>query len=432
MDDKQALMLLVVTAGAFLVPLISERIGWFTAPCEMLYGTLAVNLLPGVDQPGAFISTLAQFGFLLLLFLAGLEIDFSLLRKRGPRNLLRATGAAAGLQGAALVVGLLLGWPLGWPPIYLLLVGALSISLLLVVLQELRLAQTPFGQSLLVVGAIGEFLTILEVTAFDLVSRNGVSWMLALAVLKLVALFVAGYLALRWLNGSVSRHPGRLGRLLALRDSSELGVRAAIAFMLAFAAVAVLLRVEQILATFIAGAVCNFAFRGHNTVTHKIMTMGQGFFVPVFFISVGMGLRWNELLHPRVLTLIGALLLGLLITRLLAAPALRLAGIPWRQAVPAALLLGAPLTLIVAIAQVGINTGHLSATMHSAVLAVAILSAVLFPLAARTMLSRGSTSVAARPRPLRAPVLPARTRFALSALRGSRPAQPPHPERVAS
>lgn len=432
MDDKQALMLLVVTAGAFLVPLISERIGWFTAPCEMLYGTLVVNLLPGVDQPGAFISTLAQFGFLLLLFLAGLEIDFSLLRKRGPRNLLRATGAAAGLQGAALVVGLLLGWPLGWPPIYLLLVGALSISLLLVVLKELRLAQTPFGQSLLVVGAVGEFLTILEVTAFDLVSRNGVSWMLALAVLKLVALFVAGYLALRWLNGSVSRHPSRLGRLLALRDSSELGVRAAIAFMLTFAAVAVLLRIEQILATFIAGAVCNFAFRGHNTVTHKITTMGQGFFVPVFFISVGMGLRWNELLHPQVLTLIGALLLGLLIARLLAAPALRLAGIPWRQAVPAALMLGAPLTLIVAIAQIGINTGHLSATMHSAVLAVAILSAVLFPLAARTMLSHVSTFVAARPRPLRAPVLPASTRLALSALRGSRQAQPSQPERVAS
>jgi Kef-type K+ transport system membrane component KefB len=382
MDSRQALMLLVVTMGAFIVPIISERIGWFTAPCEMLYGILAANLLPLARDPGSFITTLAQFGFLLLLFLAGLEIDFSLLRRRGPWMLVRAGLAALGMQGLVLAAGIYYHLP----PIYILLLGAVSISLMLVVLKEMELTQSAFGQTVMIVGALGEFLTILEVTAYDLVSRFGVQLPLALAVLKLAALLLVGYLVLRWLNNLVIHSPESFGRLLHAGDTAELGVRAAIAFMLTFAALAVLLQVEQILATFIAGAVCSFAFRGQNTVGRKLATMGQGFFIPIFFISVGMGLRLGDLLHPQSVLLIGGLLAGLIVLRLLAIPLLLLAGVPWRSAPGAVFLLSAPLTLLVAIARVGINLHQLEATTYGAALAVAILSAVLFPLVGRPLL----------------------------------------------
>lgn len=407
MDSRQALMLLVVTAGAFIVPIISERIGWFTAPCEMIYGILAANLLPWAHDPGAFITTLAQFGFLLLLFLAGLEIDFTLLRRRGPGMLLRAGIAALGLQLFVLAVGV---W-LHLAPIYILLLGAVSISLLLVVLKELQLAQSNFGQTILIVGALGEFLTILEVTSYDLVSRFGVGWPLALAVLKLAALLFVGYLALRWLNNTVTRAPERFGRFFHTRDTAELGVRAALAFMLTFAAIAVLLQVEQILATFIAGAVCSFAFRGHNSVGRKLSTMGQGFFIPLFFISVGMSLRLSDLLHGETLLLIGGLLSGLLVLRLLAIPLLLFAGVPARSATGAVLLLSAPLTLIVAIAQVGINLGQLAPATYGAVLAVAILSSVIYPLLGRPLL-RHELNPARRGR-IRQVIRTARSRISL-------------------
>ena len=382
MDSRQALMLLVVTTGAFIVPIISERIGWFTAPCEMLYGTLAANLLPWAHDPGAFITTLAQFGFLLLMFLAGLEIDFTLLRRRGAGMLLRAGAAALGIQMIVLLVGI----SVRLAPIYILLLGAFSISLLLVVLKELGLAQSDFGQTILIVGALGEFLTILEVTTYDLVSRFGVSLPLGLAVLKLVGLLLVGYLVLRWLSIAVTRSPDRFMRLFHTRDTAELGVRAAIAFMLMFAAIAVLLQVEQILAAFIAGAVCSFAFRGYNTIGHKLGTMGQGFFIPLFFISVGMSLRLIDLLNGQTMLLVGGLLTGLVVLRLLASPLLLLAGVPWHSTTGAVLLLSAPLTLMVAIAQVGINLKQLQPATHSAVLAVAILSSVIYPLLGRTLL----------------------------------------------
>lgn len=384
MDTQQAMMLLLITAGAFLMPLVSERIGWFTAPCEMLYGAVVATLIPDARHPGSFITTLAQFGFLLLLFLAGLEIDFSLLHRRGIRSLLRAALAAATLQ--ALAVGLVV--LLRLPAIDALLVGALSVSLLLVVLQESGLAQSEFGQTLLVVGAIGEFLSILAVTAYDLVGRYGFNWMLGLAALKLAVLLVAGYLALRTLSLAAVRQPTRFRRLFVPRDPSELGVRAALAFMLCFAAVAVLLRVEQILATFIAGIVCSYAFRGQHVVTKKLTTIGQGFFIPMFFISVGLQLDVRGLLSGAMLGTIAALLAALVVMRVAIAPLLVFTGLRWRDALPGALLLSAPLTLLVAIAQVGIALGQLDATAYSAMLGTAIASAVIFPGIARALLRR--------------------------------------------
>lgn len=379
LTTHQALVLLLIALGALFMPLLSERIGWFTAPCEALYGAVVATFVPDVRAPGTFITSLAQFAFLFLMFLAGLEIDFSLLRTRGSAGLLRAASAAVGIQVIALWIVIVLGLP----PITFLLAGALSISLLLVVMQQEGMSQTEFGQSLLVIAAIGEFLSIIELTGYDLASRYGLGWPLALAAVKLAVLLAVGYVALRALTHLSTQRPGRFARLFVVRDVTEVGVRAAFAMMLCFAAIAVLLRVEQILATFIAGVVCSYAFRRQHIVARKLTTFGQGFFLPIFFVTVGMSMNLPALAHLAVLARIGELLIAIALARLLCAPLLVLAGMTWRQAGVGALLLSAPLTLLVAIAQVGVALGQFSPTMQNEMLGAAIAGAVVFPLCAR-------------------------------------------------
>jgi Kef-type K+ transport system membrane component KefB len=244
----------------------------------------------------------------------------------------------------------------------------------------------PLGQRLLIIGALGEFFSIIAVTAYDLIYSYGLNWQLAIAAGKLVALLIFGYVGLRALMALSTVRSRTMRRVFSLRDSSELGVRAALALMLCFAAVALILRVEAILATFIAGAICSFAFRGRNLVTEKLTTMGQGFFLPIFFITVGTQVRFMNLLSPQALTLLFAVTLGLFGVRLAAIPLLRLAGVGLSQAVPAALMLSAPLSLMVAIAQVGVRLGALTNATASAALGASIVSATLFPLLARPFL----------------------------------------------
>jgi Kef-type K+ transport system membrane component KefB len=415
MSQNDALALLALTLGAFLMPLLAERIGWFSAPCEMIYGMVVANMLPGLRFNGTFIGTLSEFGFLLLLFLAGMEIDFDLLRHEGPRSLLTAALAALGIQAGALGLALLLHLPV----IYALLVGALSVTLLMAILHEVGLLRHPLGQRLLIVGGLGEFISIVGVTAYDLIYRYGLDWSLAVAAAKLLALLILGYIGLRGLMAVADTRSRILRRIFALRDTSELGVRAALALMLCFAAAALILRVEAILATFIAGAICSFAFRGRNLVTEKLTTMGQGFFLPIFFITVGTQVRFMDLLSPAALALLIALAIGLFGVRLAALPLLRLAGIRWRQSVPAALMLSAPLSLMVAIAQVGVRLGALNNATASAALGASIVSATLFPLLARPFLisqarvKPGTTQPL--PLPLDLPILEPSTRDEVTA-----------------
>jgi trk system potassium uptake protein TrkA len=261
--------------------------------------------------------------------------------------------------------------------------GALSVSLLLVVMQQQGIVQTHFGQQLLLVASLGEFLAIIELTGYDLTSRYGLNWSLAAAAAKLLALLLAGFLTLRALTWLAREHPGHVARLFRIGDTAEVGVRAALALMLAFAAIAAFLRVEQILATFIAGMVSGYAFRRQRIVTHKLLTMGQGFFLPIFFITVGMNVRLTEMLNLATLGQI-LLLLGIIAAcRLLCAPLLRTLDLSWSRATTGALLLSAPLTLLVAIAQVGINLGQLSTAAQGVTIGAAVAGAVIFPLLAR-------------------------------------------------
>lgn len=384
MSQLDALTLLALTLGAFLMPLLAERIGWFSAPCEMIYGMVVANVIPGMRFNGQFISTLSEFGFLLLLFLAGLEIDFDMLRHQGPRSLLTSALAALSIQVGALGLTLLLRLPV----IYALLVGALSVTLLMAILHEIGLLRHPLGQRLLIIGALGEFFSIIGVTAYDLIYSYGLNWSLGVAAAKLVVLLVLGYVGLRGLMAAASSRSYMVRRLFALRDTSELGVRAALTLMLVFAAAALVLRVEAILATFIAGAISSFAFRGRNLVTEKLTTMGQGFFLPIFFITVGAQVRFVDLLSPIAVTLLIALTVGLIAVRLAAVPLLRFAGVPLGHLVSAALMLSAPLSLMVAIAQVGVRLGALNSDTAAAALGASIVSATIFPLLARPFLLR--------------------------------------------
>lgn len=388
MNIHQAYMLLLLTLGAFAMPILAERIGWFAAPCEVLYGALVGNLIPGAGQPGNFVTALSNFGFLLLLFLAGLDIDFALLTHRGPRLLLRAALAAAGVQ----VIGLAIGLALGWPAVQMLLVNALSVSLLLIILRQAGLSHSPFGQTLLLVALLGEFLSIVTLTGYDLLLRHGFGWQLGLAALNLLVVLALGFLALQVLHRAVTSSPQTFGRLFAHADPSEIGVRAALALMMVFAALAVLLGVEQILATFVAGVVCSYTFRSGNRLFEKIATMGQGFFIPIFFITAGLGLQITTLLSRASLTLLLTVLVGTAAVRLLATPLLRMAGLAWREAVSGALLLAAPLTLQVAIVQVGVATGQVSSHLQGGVLGAAIVGAVLYPALGRAFLPGAARS----------------------------------------
>lgn len=120
--------------------------------------------------------------------------------------------------------------------------------------------------------------------------------------------------------------------------------------MLGLAALAAWVGLEAILGAFLAGLLFAYVFRETGVLETKLVALGQGFFVPIFFINVGVTFEWSEL--GDVATLGRALVvLGVasLVAKLVPSALLLLLGLRFRTVVGGAFLLATPLTLLVAI-----------------------------------------------------------------------------------
>ena len=378
MEPAEALSFVIFYSGAFIMPLVAGRLRVPAAVGEILFGLLVGSAGLRLVHPTAFTDFLAELGFVFLMFLVGTEIDFNRIEKEGVGGVVLAAVVAASTLG----VGALLAWNLGFPFYLALVLGAMSVGILLVTLAEVGESGTRFGQALLLVGSIGELLTLLSLTGYDLIHRHGIGSELAIEIVKALVLFVAALSILALLRLAVWWFPHRFKRWVDLDDPSEVGVRAGIMLMLSLAALAGWVGLESILGAFLAGALFSYVFRDKGILETKLSALGQGFFIPIFFINLGVEFNLAALGDPAsILKLVAILAIASLVTKLLPAALLLLAGISLRQVVSSAFILAAPLTLLVAASEMGHELGVLDDRLSEAIILLAIVSGVVFPTA---------------------------------------------------
>lgn len=404
--------LLLVLSLAFIVPLVFHRLRRWRVP--VVVGEILTGILIGrsgfnlVDPNEPVLLLLAEIGFVFLMFLAGMEIDLSLLGvSRTPRNSNPPQGPAPGRTSRAgtgphplfLALGhfaltlVLAGgvayllWQRGMTtsfPLMALLLSTNSLGVMLPVLKEQGLLQGRFGQTVLITGMISDFAAMLLITVQVALLAHG----LTLEVLLIGLLFVA-LLVLYRLGNIVL--PGLRPVLEELSHATtQIKVRLAFFLLVAFAALAQLLGAEVILGAFLAGLLVSLLSESEDeALQHQLESMGYGFFVPIFFIMVGVNFNLQTLLGNREAWLVlGVLLTAAMFTKMVPALLFRLA-FSWRESLAAGALLSARLSLIIAAAEIGYQLGIFRAEVMAAVVPVAMVMVILAPWGFVMLLGRG-------------------------------------------
>jgi Kef-type K+ transport system membrane component KefB len=374
------LSLLLLLLGSFLMPLLSARIHVPAAVLLIGYGLLVGPQLLDWVPDHEVVGFLYEVGFIVLMFLAGMEIDFNGLRKRGKGALLLLAGICLAVFGLAFLAAFLLDLH----PVFGLALGATSVGLPLAILKETGRLRSRTGQEIILLGSVGEFLTVIGMTLFYYASRFGFSLELLWGLGKLAGVLLISGLALRALTAVAWWHPFSFSKLVKADEGSEIGVRAALLTMMLFSVLAIAAGLESIVGAFVAGALIAFVLRGKEVLEEKLAVVGHGLFVPIFFVVVG--LRFD----PGVITveglgLFGLLLLAVFVVRLLPCLALLRSGLSIRGMLSTATLLSAPLTLMVAIAALGSDLGVLQAEGKSTLILLALGSGVVFPVVFRVL-----------------------------------------------
>lgn len=385
--------LLIVLLLAFVVPILLARArGVPVVVGEIVAGVLVGGSVLGLVEEDMIIALMGDIGLAFLMFLAGLEIDFELLFpggvSRGEKGAEEKAGGSP-LALAFVIYILTLGlaglgaWILTWLGLegnaWLLafILSATSLGVLLPVLKERGLTRTPFGQVVFVSATLADFITAILLTGFLIIQSNGLDPQIFAINLLFVFFFVAYRLGLRFTRVKGVR---RLVEELS-KATVQLKVRGAITILLAFVVLAQFVNAELILGAFLAGMVISLLkSKQDDGLVHNLEAFGFGFFIPVFFILVGVNLDIGALLaSPESLLLAPVLLLISLVVK--AAPMLAARKLLTRQEMlGAGLLLNTHLSLEIAVAVIGERTGLLSPAAATSVTLFAILTVLIMPL----------------------------------------------------
>ncbi len=391
--------LALVLALAVLVPLAFSRLRGVRIP--VVVGEIIAGIIVGrsglgwVHPDDATLRLLAEVGFVFLMFLAGMEIDLTALGfgllpkgketppsgnpkdKTGPSPLILALEHFLLTLSLAMATAFFLWKAKLVEDLFLmgLVISTTSLGVVMPVLKERGFLGGRYGQTLLVTALIADFATMVLITVQVAIISHG----LTLDILFIGLLFVA--LGVLYRIG-VLVLPGLRPLLEELSQATtQINIRLAFLVMVAFVALAEVTGAEVILGAFLAGLLITLLLQGEDEgIRHQLESMGYGFFVPIFFIMVGVDF------NLRVLTqgggswlLLGVLLVAAAATKVLPAVVFRQA-FGWKESLGGGVLLSARLSLIIAAAEIGRSLGVLSEEVLVAVILVAIATVTAAPL----------------------------------------------------
>lgn len=391
MNELHFTNLLIIAVAGFAAPFALGLVPKLRIPGVVLEIIVGIIIGPSVlgwvevDDP---VDVLSLIGLAFLLFLAGLEIDFG--RLRGRPLLLSSVGFVLSF-GIALLVGAFLSAidVIDSALLVAIILASTSLGIVIPVLKDQGEVGSGFGQLVIAAATIADFGAIILLSIFF--SRQGAGTSAQLVLLGGFALAVVlGALAL-----SGVEHSMRISQaLVRLQDTTaQIRVRGAFVLILAFVALAQGLGLEVILGAFAAGVILTLIDRD-RAMTHpdfrlKLEAAGFGFFIPVFFVTSGVRYDLDALTGSmtamiQVPIFFAALLLARGLPALLYRPL-----IGARKTAVAAVMQATSLPFIVAASAIGVELGELDEATAAALIAAGLLSVLVFPASALSILRRG-------------------------------------------
>jgi Kef-type K+ transport system membrane component KefB len=381
--------LVAVAAVAFAVPLLLGLLPWLRLPSavgEIVAGIVLGPSLLGWVEVDLPLLVLDVLGLAFLLFLAGLEIDVHGLGRGG---LLALAGAGFGLSFAlalAVTAGLGAAGLVDTPLLVAVVLTATGLGIVVPALKDAGETGSAFGQLVVAGASIADFGAVVLLSLLFSREASGPG-----AQLLLLGGLVALAAAIGFGLARAGRSPGLAADLDRLQDTSaQIRVRGAVLLLALLTLVAEELGLELILGAFLAGAVLRVVDRDramtHPRLRMKLEAVGFGLLVPVFFVVSGLRFDLAALTEDAgTLRLVPLFAAALLVVRGIPALLYR-RRLDARHTLAAALLQATSLPFIVAATQIGIELGRLDAATGAALVAAGLVSVLLFPLLALTIL----------------------------------------------
>lgn len=374
--------LVIVIVAAFLTPLLLHRFRLHMIPvvvAEIIVGIIIGKTVFNIVEQDMWLETLSTLGFLFLMFLSGLEIDFSAFankKKRKGEKEPNAFFVASIIFVGIFLVSLGLSYTFVWfgyidnAFLMTLIISTISLGVVVPTLKDAHLMKTTIGQTILLIAVIADLVTMVLLAVFVSTydPSHGNTWLL-------LGLFLVGVLF--YFAGKYFKKRSFIETMA--KGTIQIGTRAVFALIIVLVALSETLGAENILGAFLAGVLVSLLAPNQDFV-HKLDSFGYGFFIPIFFVMVGVNLDLRPLFTQfDILLLIPLLFIALVISKVVPVYMLRI----WydrKTTLAAGFLLVSTLSLVIAAATIAERMGMIDENMKGALILVAVLTSIVSPI----------------------------------------------------
>jgi Kef-type K+ transport system membrane component KefB len=379
-------MILIV---AFVLGELFRRIGLPRVVGQILAGMLfgipmLENALFSEPSTLTILDFLATLGILLLLFLAGLEIDIEKVKETSRDSILISMSSALVpfLLGFAFITVLF--------PQYGLLTALIFGGALMVtsegtkvkVLMDLNSLNTRLGAVMLAAGAIDDVFEVLFLSIVIVMAKGGSYSELATIPLEIAIFIVIAFIAFKAISKVLHHLDKHLG------DDTDL-FSVVMIFILVLAALSESLNVGYLIGAILGGFLLQLSMKGisrrhKRSLINEIKLVALGFIVPFFFANVGLKFDFAVFLGNTLLiagTVVAALV-GKMVGTIMVKP---LSTLSWRQLYYTGWAMNSRGAAELVIALVAVQYGLIPPEVYSSLVAMSLISTLLFPV----ILARG-------------------------------------------
>ncbi len=332
----------------------------------------------------------SRYGIIFLLFMVGLRTSIDEMRQVGPDSMRVA------------VIGVLLPFLLAFVSSRLLIpdislhtslflgaaLGATSVAITVMVLQELHMEQTKVARIILGAAVLDDILGLLLLAIVTgIVVTGGIDTLHILSVIAMTSLFLGGAV---FLGPAVLRFIIYLVRHL---DLGEAKLFISFLFVMILAWLANLAGLATIIGAFTAGLIMQDAYfrhwgheREHPVCIKDLIMPIEAILVPIFFVLMGIQVKLETFLDRQVLILSAGLLVAAVAGKLLAGLGAARGSNRW--AVGIGMLPRGEVGLI--FAAIGKSLGVIGDALFTAIVLMVVLTTLLAPPLLKYALQRSS------------------------------------------
>lgn len=386
-QHASVISLLVVVTVAFVTPILLHRLKLNFIPvvvAEIIMGLVIGKSGFNVVHEDMWLSTLSTLGFIFLMFLSGLEIDFNAFTggrkqntlpngKKEPNTFLASFIIFIGIFIISLLLSYLFVFAGFIDNAFLmtLIISTISLGVVVPTLKEAHLMKSNIGQIILLVAVVADLVTMILLAIFVSIydPGQGNTWLLLILFAAGVVLYFIG-----------KRFKNRPLLESMSKGTVQIGTRAVFMLIIVLVGLSETVGAENILGAFLAGVLVSLLSPNQELI-HKLDSFGYGFLIPIFFVMIGVELDvWSLFADRKLLLLIPLLLLGLLLSKIVPVYLLKI----WydtKTVLASGFLLTSTLSLVIAAATIGERMEVITPEMSGTLILVAVITSIFTPIA---------------------------------------------------